>query len=252
MTNDAQQLLNEIEDRESRWRRRSVYFSIIPLLLVTAFVAMGVVAVSDSRNDLETLTKRVDSLRAVDSFYSNHFEVRQTLLRRFQAALDNELARPDFDRARMLDLVKSYEREDSTLEREARVYLRVIANKQRVDLRDTSTLRMKRGEGKRLLLMLAKLQGIQWQMGGGSPSTGFDANGLIRYVLQKVGGRVVRTVSDTTVIEDGDIVNLVDGHRMFYFNVDDVPFYVGMTEVGVYALDTSFAEVKSFDIVAYK
>ena len=251
MIEHTQKLLDELEQREAKWRRRSFLYTFVPVLLAGAFIAFGLIEVNDARNEVEILQKHTDSLRVVDSFYEQHFHVREALLHDFQKGFESQLDHIDFNKEEARKLIQNYVQKDSSFEFETNLYLRVIVNEQKLDLRDTGTLLLHRDQSKKLLFLLSKLQNIPWRDGGTSPIKGFDTKGLVDYALRQVGGKIIGQITDSNEMDDGDIVNLVGGYRMFYFKVNNVPLYIGMTEIGVWSLRPSFAQATSFEKVLY-
>lgn len=80
------------------------------------------------------------------------------------------------------------------------------------------------------LLDTARLQrGVRYQLGGASPSEGFDCSGLVRYVFLQHGVNVPRTAAEQyrTGI-DVKAANIVRGDLVFFSTTGPGPTHVGI------------------------
>jgi hypothetical protein len=110
------------------------------------------------------------------------------------------------------------------------------------------------------VIELNNLQGVAWKLGGFSPGEGFDSPSFVAYILDSYGlldapAIDVRYGLDRVLPvrvgppQVGDIVFYEAGYTMFYLvDEEGQPFVLGMTPVGVLALEPDFAPVKSYGI----
>ena len=104
--------------------------------------------------------------------------------------------------------------------------------------------------------------GVDWKLGGLSPEEGFDSPSFAAYVLEKHGLLMVPASSARYRLQEvlsardrprvGDVVFYELGYTMFYF-VDEQnrPFVVGMTPLGIFALEQDFAPILGYGEVKY-
>lgn len=108
-----------------------------------------------------------------------------------------------------------------------------------------------------LLLDILSMQrsGVGWKLGGFSPDEGFDSPSFAAYMLQE---HFLPGISDERyrldeVLPSGDrprvgsVVFYERGYTMFYFeDIDNTPFVIGMTPLGIIALRGDFAPVRGY------
>jgi len=95
----------------------------------------------------------------------------------------------------------------------------------------------------------------EWHPGGVGPSQ-FDSPGFAVYMLEKhdlISGdpekihySLINTLHPTTTPTDGDLVFYEGGYTMFYFydTEEARPFVIGMTPLGIVAMDYDFAPIR--------
>jgi len=94
-------------------------------------------------------------------------------------------------------------------------------------------------------------QGISWKLGGNTPEEGFDSPGFAAYVLSQLntnpqiepGMRYTlrNRLASTNTPHLGDLIFYDTGYAMFYVrDRDGQPFCIGMTPMGIVALDINF------------
>ncbi len=108
-----------------------------------------------------------------------------------------------------------------------------------------------------LLLDILSMQRVDvgWQLNGFSPDEGFDSPSFAAYMLQE---HFLPGISDERykldeVLPSGDrprvgsVVFYERGYTMFYFeDIDNTPFVIGMTPLGIIALKDDFAPVRGY------
>jgi hypothetical protein len=249
--NNIENLIEELELKERRWRRRTVLYTLFPVALLVMIVWYFQSQIKHANNEWELLKNRNDSLSNVILNKENYLNQRERKLQLFQYDFMKELSRGDMSKSEMKRLFDHYATEDSALKVWMNVARKVEDNKIYVHFGDTSKFNLHRPQSKRILPVLVNLQGIRWTTGGDLPERGFDANGLIKYSLSSVGATIKNSFTDPLKLDDGDIVDLKNGYSMFYFKLKDQPVFIGMTESGLFALKPTFGEVEKYRKVEY-
>jgi Skp family chaperone for outer membrane proteins len=107
-------------------------------------------------------------------------------------------------------------------------------------------------------ILAMKDQGVGWHLGGVDPSQGFDSPSFAAYILKELGVTGVAVEHGDTLLATsrklfdklpptdhpkvGDLVFYPAGYVLFYFEDQErKPFVIGMTPVGIAALDPDFA-----------
>lgn len=113
-----------------------------------------------------------------------------------------------------------------------------------------------------VLLDIAELQfiGIPWNRNGFSEDEGFNSPNFAVYILQKhgiisgdygPGARPWEFLRPVTQPSIGDIVYYKGGYTMFYYELENGPFVIGMTPIGILSLSPDFAPVLGYLQVPY-
>lgn len=95
-----------------------------------------------------------------------------------------------------------------------------------------------------------KMDGVSWKLNGYSPETGFDSPGFAAWLLNKNEilriepsrrYRLPEMLPETDNPQIGDLIFYDSGYAMFYFRDRyGHPFCIGMTPLGIVALEINF------------
>ncbi len=111
------------------------------------------------------------------------------------------------------------------------------------------------------LILDMRAENVGWQLGGRTPSEGFDSPSFAAFVLRELGvapaprGEVEGTTSrylldrlePSTGPAVGSLVFYPGGYVMFYFRDQrNAPFVIGMTPAGIAALEPTFAKPTAY------
>jgi len=104
-------------------------------------------------------------------------------------------------------------------------------------------------------ILFMQRDGVGWKLNGVSPDEGFDSPSFAAYMLQE---HFLPGISDERyrldeVLPSGDrprvgsVAFYERGYTMFYFeDIDNTPFVIGMTPLGIIALKDDFAPVRGY------
>jgi hypothetical protein len=108
-------------------------------------------------------------------------------------------------------------------------------------------------------ILKLKQQGVGWHLGGQTPEVGFDSPSFAAYILKELhvpgvmiapgdtllatSRRLYESLPSVTKPKVGDLVFYPAGYVLFYFkDRNGKPYVIGMTPVGIAALDPGFAK----------
>lgn len=105
-------------------------------------------------------------------------------------------------------------------------------------------------------------KGVGFKEGGFSPETGFDSPSFVAYLLEKHDLLKITNPSQRYNLMNllqkieqpliGDIVFYDSDYTMFFFQDEQKnPFVIGMTPIGILALEYNFANIRGFGNVSY-
>lgn len=119
-----------------------------------------------------------------------------------------------------------------------------------VDLKVIYSLYPRQAELLEVILDLRK-RGVGWGLHGTTPSEGFNSPVFAAYVLRQVSIGFNELVESSSP-EVGDLVVYPAGYHLFYFkDKDNRPFVIGMTPLGIVALNPDFAKPIRFLRASY-
>jgi len=104
-------------------------------------------------------------------------------------------------------------------------------------------------------ILFMQRDGVGWKLNGVSPDEGFDSPSFAAYMLQEhfLPGIFDKRYRLGEVLPSGDrprvgsVVFYERGYTMFYFeDIDNTPFVIGMTPLGIIALKDDFAPVRGY------
>ncbi len=109
-----------------------------------------------------------------------------------------------------------------------------------------------------------KKNNVNYKPGGFSPEEGFDSAGFATYILVKHQLLIISDpyssrydlnllLPSTIKPSIGDLIFYEPNYFLFYFqDVQHKPFVIGMTPLGILALDVNFAPIIGIGNVEYK
>lgn len=226
-------LLGRIERREQIARRRSIFYSLVP-------IAMAAILLAYTSYRIQSATTQVQDLE------------NQAAKHREQVA---EL------RSQITSLERQLKETEARLE-EATDLSRYVHP---IDLVDMKIIYSRYPREARILTQIWFLRdrGVRWRLGGQSPAEGFDSPSFAAFILRELnlpGGdvrpgesilatsrRLLERLPPTSRPRVGDLVFYPGGYALFYF-VDrrEQPFVIGMTPSGITALKPDFARAEAF------
>ena len=126
-----------------------------------------------------------------------------------------------------------------------------------VDLKDLFSRYPHASRGLELIMHLRE-RNVGWRLGGQNPDVGFDSPSFAAFVLQELGlledgfepgesllatsRRLFERLPPTGSPEVGDLVFYPAGYVLFFYrDRDGQPFVIGMTPMGIAALEPEFA-----------
>jgi hypothetical protein len=131
-----------------------------------------------------------------------------------------------------------------------------------VDLKDLFSRYPEAARGLELIMDMRE-RNVGWRLGGQSPDVGFDSPSFAAFVLQELGllerafepgdsllatsRRLYERLAPARAPEVGDLVFYPAGYVLFYYrDRDGRPFVIGMTPMGIAALDPDFAQAVGY------
>jgi len=221
--------IEKAEERERRVRRRAVALWIIPVVLVVGLIWLTIAKMRDAKDIVtEVRHEWAHAQQTVDSLLAQQKELAQLL------------------------------------EESAHV-ARYAVEVDSATVREIATAHRIQGKVLSAILDLRK-RDLRWKLGGKTEEDGFDSSGFAVYVLRMFellpgeyrmsDSRRLREYFakiDRTELGQGDLIFYSSGYTMFYFRSDRKEFCIGMTPVGIVALDVDFGpEIVEFGRVPYR
>lgn len=130
---------------------------------------------------------------------------------------------------------------------------------------NVKTVAIKNPQAYSILEKILQSEGTRWRLNGKSVEEGFDSPGYAAYILNEVGTTRIDLSQAETVsikfklldalqperlyapLQSGDLIVYQNGYAMFYFTFDvkdQNDFVIGMTPLGVTALEKDFAPIE--------
>lgn len=278
-TEQYESLNQSIEEYERKARRRAWVSSLIPLFFGAVLLAYTVWQINnygkilaDVRNDLEKTSQEL--IGAQNSLVQSRNELEEARSELAQtrselAATEEKLSSTQEEleaaQTRLEDLRKQLEQiseqlRDTNLYIEKNVEVDLFALKEGPDFGPTP------GVGDVLSYVLnLQLSRVRWNPIGFSVEEGFDSPSFAIHVLQECGLYTGPADSETrpwnlAVLggsiprpSNGDLVYyLPSGFAMFYYELDGRNFVIGMTPVGILAMEPDFAPNPAYLRIPYE
>lgn len=225
------ELLAKLSAKERAARRRAVAYTIIPIILGGAVVWAAAARV-------RALLKQVDAESAqVHKLDDQLAQAQQEL-----AATKNQLRETtDLLDAARRQLAQTKQQLDA-VEKQLRETANLFRSAHPIDPTDLKAILVNNpGAAGTLIQEVLRLQKTNWNLTGGTPEEGLNSPAFANYVLRRAGLGAPPGHVDSP--RPGDIVRYSAGTTMFYFiDAHGKPFVIGMTPVGVVALDVQFAQ----------
>jgi hypothetical protein len=222
-------------------RRRAWLAVLPPLALGVVFLAVASHRLVSAEKEVDQLQGEADRLRQEARRHAAELEP----LRREVKARGAEIGRLETD----VRTLQGKLRESTDLSR----FLHPI------DMTDVKAIASRHHRVAPILQMIFRLRdaGVGWRLGGTSESVGFDSPSFAAHVLRTFGaatepatggdiiarsGSLRQALEPVTDPQPGDVVFYPAGHVLFWFlDHRQRPFVIGMTPVGIVALDPDFA-----------
>jgi uncharacterized small protein (DUF1192 family) len=230
-------LVNQVEARERSARRRTLLFTLVPIVLAILLLAYISTRIVEYNREL-------DKLRA-------ELEAKQAQLAAVEAKLSATERRLSVTQKQLVQA-----------ERQLKATTNLARYAHPVDYRDMKDVANTLPSSAATTLfdvLLATENEIPWKLNGRTPSQGFDSPGFAYYMLTdglSIGTSLVIPIKPEQSAREhlcgklrrvskplpGDLACYLGGYTMFYFkDAKGEPFVVGMTPKGVVALDPDFA-----------
>jgi hypothetical protein len=217
---DLQSLMQKVERRERTARKRAIIYSLVPIILAVVLLSYTSYRIIKAQKEYATINQKLQVAKEeAEHFAKEATELKQTL---------------------------------SEVEEQLRQSTNFVKRVFQIDWGDAKVLGSRYPRQSELLFHILEMrdQGVGWKLGGTSPDEGFDSPSFAAYVLEKhhlldipfsERYRIRELLSPTTDPQVGDLIFYDTGYTMFYFKDQrDNPFCVGMTPVGIVALQIEF------------
>ena len=245
--NKFDELLKSVETRERRSRRNAIVWMLLPMSAALVFFGYGSWLISSTAGQLAASEAKARQYRSRIQQLEIQIDARITANHQLESkinALDAELRTTQQQLRESLDLSKyrypvdsiDLKLIDSEYPREANILDEILR------------LRERR---------------IGWRLRGKTPEQGFDSPAFAEFILRKfhqdielgdsendliaASRKLYDRLAPVSVPNPGDLVFYPAGYVMFYFkDAEDKPFVIGMTPVGITALQPDFAHVLGY------
>jgi hypothetical protein len=228
-----EEVLGRLEEQERFARRRALFLTIVPIVVATVIIIIISIRISDYSRRIEALERELQSKRTE---LANIEEELKGTQRRLASTQDQ------------LQQAELKLRDTANLEKHAHA----------IDFFDVKHLAsshdFRAAEALGTILGL-RGQATRWKLGGQNPEEGFDSPGFASYILSngtvQPGGnnfqRLCEAGRKTKTPRPGDLACYRGGYTMFYFeDAEGRPFVIGMTPLGILALDPEFVKSPTF------
>jgi hypothetical protein len=267
--------------RERTARRRSIIYTFIPMLMAAILIAVTLSQVSSARKDLAYTQYQLVTART-------QLQTTNSQLTQAQGQFDtlqDQLKQAQTDITNLTTQLGQYKQETEQLRAERDALQKQVDDLQKtinelgqqVDqaqslnrylYKGNLTLGIKEFPGDpqyKILLEILDLQSKHqaiWHLGGIGPQQ-FDSPGFAVYMLNKYGAlpgdieknhyALIKILPPTNNPTNGDIVFYEEGYTMFYYFDESAnrPFVIGMTPLGIVALNYDFASIRMIGHVDY-
>jgi hypothetical protein len=237
-------LVDQVEARERSARRRTLVFTLVPIIVATILLAYISSKVREYNQEL-------DKLRA-------ELEATEDQL----AAADKKLRVTEEKLATTEKKLSATQKKLAQAEQQLKATTSLAQHTHPVRWQDIKGAANTLPDGARTTLfdvLFASENQFRWKLGGRSPSEGFDSPGFAYYMLTdglQAGTSLVDPIKPEASAREhlcgklpraakprpGDLACYLGGYTMFYFHDSKgEPFVIGMTPKGVVALDPDFA-----------
>jgi hypothetical protein len=217
---NLQSLMQKVEHRERTARKRAIIYSLVPIFLAGALLWFTSYRIIKAQKELATINQSLEVAKEeAEHFAKEATELKQTL---------NEV--------------------EEQLRQSTNFVRRVF----QIDWGDAKILGSRYPRQSELLFHILEMrdQGVGWKLGGTSPEEGFDSPSFAAYVLEQhhllnvpfsERYRLRELMTPTPDPQVGDLIFYDTGYTMFFFkDARGNPFCVGMTPVGIVALEIEF------------
>jgi hypothetical protein len=217
---ELQSFMQEVEHRGRKARKKAAFYSLVPIVLAGLLLWFISYRIIRAQKELATVNQELKTARGeVERYASESAKLRQNL-----------------------------EETEERLRQSTNFVRRVF----QIDWTDAKVIGSRYPRQSELLFRILEMRdrGIRWKLGGTSPEEGFDSPGFAAFVLQQFHlldipfserYRIRELMRSTSEPEVGDLIFYDTGYTMFYFKDErGHPFCVGMTPVGIVALEIEF------------
>lgn len=237
---ELDRLLESAERKERQARQRALLYTAIPIVMAIALLAWTTIEVRQAM-------QQVDSAQAEAA--------------RFRAEAQTQQAEVDRLMATVLRLNEELDAAQEKLADAAALGKYVHP----IDFVDLKAIASRNPGTASVLARILSLkdQGVGWRLGGTSPEDGFDSPGFAAFVLKAVGAGLDLGSSERELLarsrelydrltrvsepQPGDLVFYPSGYALFHFlDANGRPFVIGMTPLGITALEPDFAQPVGF------
>ncbi len=273
-------LPQRLQHRERLARRKTLVYALVPMLLCGALVWTSIHAIrlARRRSDAKVLqTQRQERKRAGEALADALLRERASSEKKVKSAMSYAEAEAQLAIAGVQ--VYAAGLEDELEEKQTLLSLAEHVVEERplfksensasrvsqIGWGDSFVLRLGHPKQFRLLSRIRRMRAdrVGWKPDGRSPKEGFNSSSFAAYVLAEEripgvgssdGERLREVLPKTETPEVGDVVFYDKGYTMFYFrDLDGRPFCVGMTPLGIVALELEFGpRLLGYGTVAYE
>jgi hypothetical protein len=237
-------LVDQVEARERSARRRTLAFTLVPIIAAALLLAYISSKILQYNQELEELRAELEAKQhelAVVEARLGTTEKKLALTEKQLSATQKKLTQAE----QQLKATTSLAR-----------YAHPVDYR---DMKDVANTLPSEASSTLFEVLFASEDRIRWKLGGRTPSEGFDSPGFVYYMLTdglRVGTSLVDSIKQEESAREhlcgklqrvarplpGDLACYLGGYTMFYFrDSKGNPFVIGMTPKGVVALDPDFA-----------
>jgi hypothetical protein len=239
-----EELVDQVEARERSARRRALVYTLVPIIVAALLLAYTSSRILQYNQELEKLRTELEAKQrqlALVEARLGAAEKKLAVTEKQLSVTQKKLAQAEQQLKGTTSLAK---------------YAHPVDYR---DMKDVANTLPSGASSTLFSVLFASEEAMRWQLGGRTPSEGFDSPGFAYYMLTdglERGNSLVDPIKPEESAREhlcgklrrvtkplpGDLACYLGGYTMFYFRDSrGDPFVIGMTPKGVVALDPDFA-----------
>ncbi len=245
-------MLRRLAQKEKLARHRAFAFTLLPIIVAGLLLWYTERSIAAARAELQDAIRKLDDAHQEAERLKKEAANYQIEINKLQEQLKQVLQKSGQSIEQSQQQMNSLDEQFSALKQKASETVNLEKYFHEIDVIDMA----KAGPNSDLLVAVAhSRKTVHYRWGGISPEAGLDSTPFVAYILQKTrgiavnpdGSKLMSMLERTGQPSDGDIVFYSD-YTMFYFHdKEGKPYCVGMTPLGIVALDPAFGgEVRGY------